>query len=475
MRVLVWFRNDLRLKDNPALLAACATGIDLIPLYIYDPKGTTEWAIGSASRWWLHHSLSELRQSLKTFGSDLVLRSGSEFDILTQVIEQESVDYVFWNRRYSPDDIVIDTAIKRVLKSRGVKVQTFNGSLLYEPWEVVRAGGEPYKVFTPFWNALQKQGLYRMPEAAPEGIPHLPKIQAGPEIADLDLLPRIPWDQGFCEEWEVSERAAESRLRTFKHGAIMGYQQMRDRPDIEGTSKLSPYLHFGQISPRQIVGELLDTTGIIGGAGGLAFVREIAWRDFAHHLLYYFPDTQDQPLDKRFVRFPWSQDDEALKRWQRGMTGVPIVDAGMRELWHTGWMHNRVRMIVASFLTKNLQLHWLHGSRWFWDTLVDADLASNSFGWQWSAGCGADAAPFFRIFNPVLQGKKFDPNGDYVRLWVPELSRMPLAYLHEPWAAPLTVKQTAGVVLGEQYPEPIVDLKESRRVALEGFATLKEI
>jgi deoxyribodipyrimidine photo-lyase len=466
---IVWFRRDLRLSDNPALLAALASSTKVIPLYIHQnrPLGADhDWSMGSASRWWLHHSLEALDTQLRQRGSRLLILEGEPLAILRQLLATAGVDRVFWNRLYDPADIARDTGIKQVLRHEGCQVETYNSALLYEPWEVRRENGEPYRVFTPFWKAMQKRGIDRPPEPAPLALPPVTEQLPGLLPEALGLLPQIPWDAGLRSFWQVGEVAAQTRLMAFITDCVGDYQAERDRPDHAGTSRLSPHLHFGEISPRQIVSALRDTLGPDLGAGVTSYIRELAWREFAHHLLFHFPHTADEALDQRFLAFPWQDRDESeLRTWQRGLTGFPIIDAGMRELWSTGWMHNRVRMIVGSLLTKNLLIPWQTGARWFWDTLVDADLASNTLGWQWVAGCGADAAPYFRIFNPVLQGERFDPSGDYVRRWVPELGQVPAGLIHKPWLS--------GKGLKSDYPPPMVDLAASRIKALSAYAEMK--
>ncbi|HUL12082.1 MAG TPA: deoxyribodipyrimidine photo-lyase [Methylococcaceae bacterium] len=434
---IVWFRRDLRLSDNPALTEALLTCERVVPLYVHAPEEDGRWAPSSASRWWLHHSLRALDDSLRKRGSCLIIRRGPSLETLRAIVGQTGAERIYWNRLYEPELIARDTETKRALRSDGLIVESSNSALLHEPWTI-----KPYKVFTPYWKAVQRLDLQQAPLPAPESLPPLPARFETLPVATLGLLPTIPWDSGLKENWRAGENAAQRRLRNFIASALAGYAEKRDRPDYAGTSRLSPHLHFGEIGPRQIVHAIRIHTnahespiGILKNAE--SYLRELVWREFAHQLLYHFPQTTEYPLDERFARFPWATDcTEALTAWRKGMTGFPIVDAGMRELWHSGWMHNRVRMMVASFLTKNLRISWLEGARWFWDTLVDADLANNTLGWQWTAGCGADAAPYFRIFNPVLQGKRFDPNGDYVRRWIPELARLPASHIHSPWQAP---------------------------------------
>lgn len=470
---IVWFRRDLRLDDNPALSIAVEEYDCIVPLYLFDQVSIEPWAEGSASRWWLHHSLESLDASLRAKGSRLIIRSGNPLDQLTQILEVSKCQAVFWNRVYTPREIERDAAIKAALKTRGIQVQTFNSALLKEPWENLKANGEPYRVFTPFWKAYLASGFSISPEDPPNVLAPPPEGLVGDSLTSLNLLPRIPWDEGIREAWAPGEIAARQILREFLDGHASAYAVARDHPAIRGTSRLSPHLHFGEISPRRIASEVKRQCEP-GDHGVDVFLKELGWREFANHLLFHFSDTDLHPLDKRFDRFPWpDHDDSVFDRWTRGLTGYPIVDAGMRELWHTGWMHNRVRMIVASFLTKNLLIHWSRGAEWFWDTLVDADLAANSLGWQWTAGCGADAAPYFRIFNPILQGEKFDAAGEYIRRWIPELRQIPTRWIHHPYELSDQELKAYGVELGQDYPFPIVDLKVTRERALAAFAAIK--
>ncbi len=471
---IVWFRSDLRLADNRALSKALHMAERVLPLYIHAPGEDDGWAMGSASRWWLHHSLSALDVSVRRLGSRLIIRHGPSLEVLRQLILETGAQYIVWNRVYEPPAIARDKAIKESLRADGLLVESFNSALLYEPWEVSRSNGEPYKVFTPYWKAVQNRGLEHSILPLPPSLPPVSTGVASLAVESLDLLPKIAWDGGFRETWQPGEEGALSQLQEFVDSALGGYAVERDRPDHAGTSRLAPHLHFGELGPRQIVWAIRTRLASGGQSGAESFVRELGWREFAHHLLFHFPHTTESPLNERFVSFPWSEPRaEPMQAWQRGKTGIPLVDAGLRELWHSGWMHNRVRMVVASFLVKNLRIHWLEGARWFWDTLLDADLANNTLGWQWVAGCGADAAPYFRIFNPVLQGERFDPDGDYVRRWVPELARLPARFIHQPWQAPAAILKSCGVTLGLDYPYPIVDLKASREQALEAFKHLQ--
>lgn len=477
---IVWFRRDLRLADNPALARALAACERVYPVYIHAPEEAGEWAPGAASRWWLNHSLAALGRDLERRGSRLSLFRGPSLETLRQVAEKTGASYVFWNRLYEPRLAERDKGVEEALRDDGVTVQSFNGSLLFEPWDRSRENGGSYKVFTPFWKACIHAGFPSPRHLAPRELPPVPASLGSVDLSELDLLPRVPWDRGLRETWKVGEGAAIERLEAFLDHAVAHYDRDRNRPDLFGTSRLSPHLHFGEISPRQVVemarrrADSRSGEGLVRGSE--SFIREVGWREFAFHILHHFPQTPTEPLDERFRAFSWAQRyGPALRGWQRGETGIPLVDAGMRELWSTGWMHNRVRMIVASLLTKNLLIPWQEGARWFWDTLVDADLANNTLGWQWTAGCGADAAPYFRIFNPVLQGEKFDPRGDYVRRWVPEVAGLPEAYVQKPWKAPDNVLSQAGVRPGRDYPAPLVDLKATRERALERVQKIKRL
>jgi deoxyribodipyrimidine photo-lyase len=473
---IVWFRRDLRLTDNPALAEACARARYVVAVYVHAPDEDGEWAAGGASRWWLHHSLAKLDEALRARSGRLYLRRGESFGTLLEVARETGAASVFWNRLYDPATVARDTRIKAALREAGLECESFNAALLLEPWEVRTGQGEPYRVFTPFWRSC----VTRL-DALPRPLPP-PAIVAAPKQAvaslaleALGLRPRVRWDAGLHEAWTPGEDGALAQVEAFAEDPLARYGEGRNRPDRPDTSRLSPYLHFGEIGPRQC---LAAARAAIAGrpaaqASADSFVRELGWREFSHHLLHHYPHTATAPLDARFEAFPWAPDDALLEAWQRGRTGYPIVDAGMRELWTTGWMHNRVRMIAASLLTKNLRQPWLAGARWFWDTLVDADLPNNTQGWQWTAGCGADAAPFFRIFNPMLQSERFDPERIYLRRWLPELRRLPDAWIHRPWEAPEAQLATAGVALGRDYPRPVVDFRESRAAALAAYATIK--
>jgi len=465
MIAIIWFRNDLRLDDNPALQAALRAGLAPVPVYIHAPDEEGAWRPGAASDAWRHRSLAALDAELRRRGSKLHCFRGPSAETLREIVRATRAAALFWNRRYEPAIEERDARIKRELRADGVRVDSFNGSLLIEPWEVQTKNGDPYRVFTPFWRMAQGQLRSPPPAVAPQSLPSCDFDLGDAPLDALELSPTIAWDAGFWARWQPGEAGAQAALQRFANGAASRYRQSRDYPADAGTSRLSPHLHFGEIAPWRVVHAL--STGAEGsGENALAFERELGWREFAHHVLHHFPHTAERNFNPRFDGFAWADvSSDTLHAWQRGRTGVPIIDAGMRELWTTGWMHNRVRMVVASFLTKNLRAHWLAGARWFWDTLVDADLANNSLGWQWVAGTGVDAAPYVRVFNPVLQSKRFDADGGYLAHWVPELARLPVALRHEPWLDPQALAR-----LAPEYPRrPIVDLAASRNLALQAY------
>ena len=466
--ILVWFRHDLRIADNPALSEATDSGHPVVPVFILDPKAGR--AAGAASLWWLHQSLNSLAQQFQKLRTPLLLRRGDSVDVLTALAKETGAQTIHWNETSDATLAAFDRAATAALADQGLTARAFLGSaLLHEPLGGLRTReGKPFQVFTPFWRAA----LDRMPPGLPLPAPKklLPcEVQLKSErLEDWRLLPIKPdWAEGFREAWEPGEVNAAARLEYFLEDRAASYGDARNFPARDGHSGLSPHLHFGEVTPRQIW-HRADT------AKNAAFLREVGWRDFCQNLLHHFPTMAAEPLRSEFKRFPWREDAEALRAWQRGLTGYPLVDAGMRELWRTGFMHNRVRMVVASFLVKHLLLHWRHGEAWFWDTLVDADHGNNVANWQWIAGCGADAAPYFRIFNPVLQGERFDPQGAYVRRWVPELAELPDRFIHHPWDASVIELEAAGIRLGKTYPSPIVEHDGARKRALAAFARLKE-
>lgn len=465
---IFWFRQDLRIADNPGLFES-AQNSAVMPIYILDTDDS--FKMGSASQWWLHHSLSSLNENL---GYNLNVYIGNPRHILFNIIKNNSINTVCWNRCYEPWRIANDLLIKSELKNLNIECKSFNGSLLWEPWEVLKQDKTPYKVFTPFYTRGCLQAtLPRSPLPKPEKLELLRDPFNFETIENLGLLPKIDWYKEMKRCWDIGEDSAQLKLTKFLDDGLKDYKENRNYPFKKNVSRLSPHLHFGEISPNQ-VWYAVQSQGLCQSwtKDSECFLSELGWREFSYYLLYHFPDLPNKNFQKKFDNFPWVDSSSFLKAWQRGQTGYPIVDAGMRELWQTGYMHNRVRMIVASFLVKNLLQHWHYGHDWFWDCLVDADLANNSASWQWVAGSGADAAPYFRIFNPVTQGEKFDPDGEYTRYFVPELKKLPNKYLFKPWLAPENVLRSAGIVLGETYPRPIVDLTISRTKALEAYKKL---
>ena len=462
---VVWFRLDLRLEDQPALAAAAARGGAVIPVFIWSPDEDGAAAPGAASRWWLHQSLTALDKSLRVLGSRLVIRRGPAAAALSALARETGATAVYWNRRYEPSLVERDAKAAEALSSEGVEVRTFNSALLFEPDEVRTLSGGPYQVFTPFWRACLERPEPAAPARAPKTLPALKKWPSGEALDALGLLPKIHWTAGLHAAWVPGEAGARERLAAFVEHTAGRYDESRDQMAQDGVSRLSPHLHFGEVSPRTVWAAVSRRAAGAPGRGPETYLRELGWREFAHHLLVRFPHTVSRPLRPEFESFPWRSDVKSFELWTKGRTGYPVVDAGMRELWRTGWMHNRARMIAASFLVKDLLGDWRQGAAWFWDTLVDADLANNTLGWQWVAGCGADAAPFFRIFNPVLQGKKFDPEGDYVKRWVPELKELSPKLVHEPWLADARHLGPAG-----NYPLPIVDHGQARVRALAALS-----
>ncbi len=475
--IIIWFRQDLRISDNPALQAACETGAPIIPLYILDDNNAKEWKMGAASRVWLHHALASLNQDLS---ENLIFKKGEAKKIIEELVQETNAHAVFWNRCYEPWRISRDKIIKTTLEKENIEIQSFNGSLLWEPWHIKTGGGTPYKVFTPYYR---KGCLQQPPPRTP-----LPKAKSinfaktqikNLTLSDLNLMPPTregDWDERLCKYWDISEKGAHQRLNDFLEDGLKQYKKGRDHPADQNTSRLSPYLHFGQISP--------NTAWYAAQERGVAegwetdmdhFLSELGWREFSYNLLFHFPDITWKNLQDKFDNFPWTKNKTTeIKSWQQGKTGFPIVDAGVRELWETGYMHNRVRMIVGSFLVKNMLTHWHVGEEWFWDCLVDADLASNAASWQWIAGSGADASPYFRVFNPILQSQKFDKDGDYIRRFVPELKDLPKEHIHTPWETPELILKSAGIELGKTYPIPTMMHKDARDRALAAYQTIRQ-
>jgi deoxyribodipyrimidine photo-lyase len=472
---IVLFRDDLRLADQPALSAALARGQALVCAYVLDDDAPGPWKLGGASRWWLHHSLASLRSSFQELGGRLVLRRGSTIEILTDLVTETGAQTVYTSRAFEPWAVRLENELKDELAKNGARLRRFAGRLLHDPDKLLTGSGSHYKVYTPFWRSLAKSAV-RRPIDAPRSLKQAATDIASADLDDWALRPSEPdWARGFPTTWSPGENGARARLHDFLDQQIVAYDEARDRPDLEATSRLSPHLRFGEISPAVCwhAALALAEREPDKHPGAEKFLKELAWREFSYHLLYHYPELPVAPYRAEFERFRWAEDDNQLRCWQTGSTGYPIVDAGMRELWATGWMHNRVRMIVASFLTKDLLLPWQAGKRWFWDCLVDADLASNAASWQWVAGCGADAAPYFRIFNPVTQSKKFDPDARYIKNWVPELSALPADLVHAPWEVDTDELYRAGITLGKDYPGPVVNHAEARKKALLLYDELK--
>ena len=486
---IILFRRDLRLHDNAALSHATSKG-QILPIYIYDNTnvGNNDWSIGSASKWWLHYSLAALNRQLEEQNHCLHFFQADAkqtiFNILYKLCQDNNCNHIFWNRRYEPAHIAQDTLLKQKLIDVGITIHSFNNNLLSEPWQQLNKQGNPYKVFTPYWRHCKNSFLSQSQIPEPLPYPYFSKTkqnwltQNSVSLQEFNLLPNKPdWASGFNQYWQAGEQSAQKVWDNFLIEPIKKYDKSRNIPSIDGTSKLSPHLAFGEISVRQIWHDVLQHQLYEKSSNEdlNRYLSELGWREFSYYQLYHFPKLPKKNFNPRFDTFRWNKQTSVLKSWQQGLTGYPLVDAGMRELWQTGYMHNRVRMVVASFLCKDLLIHWQEGAKWFWDTLLDADLASNSASWQWCAGCGADAAPFFRIFNPTTQSEKFDGEGQYIRRWVPELSHLPNKYIHSPINAPSTVLTDANITLGKTYPKPIVDHKAARLDALERYKSLKTI
>ena len=452
--VLLWFRQDLRLSDNPAMAAALERRSPVIPVFIWAPEEERDWPPGAASCWWLHRSLAGLSAELEKHGSRLIIRRGPTGAALGRLVAESGASAVYWNRRYEPAAVARDREVKAKLSASGLAAESFNGNLLSEPWTIRNSSGQPFQIFTAFWRACLRESIAPPSKDPPRLLPSPAQWPYSLNLPDLKLEPAVDWAGGFREVWQPGETGARRQLKRFLQEGLATYPVNRDRPGVTGTSRLSPHLHFGEISPGEVWRSVLGMMSH-NPAACQTCLRQIGWREFAYYLLYHHPESPRQALRPEFARFPWRMHPEHCEAWKRGKTGYPMVDAGMRELWHTGWMHNRVRMLAASFLVKHLMISWQEGAAWFWDTLVDADLANNTLGWQWVAGCGADAAPYFRIFNPAIQAAKFDPNGDYVRRWVPELAGR------------------AGGAPIDTYPLPIIDHSEARERALAALESIR--
>jgi deoxyribodipyrimidine photo-lyase len=469
-----WFRSDLRLHDNPALHDALKLGYSVVPAFIWYPHD--RWLPGAASQVWLHYSLKSLNEQLCALGSRLIIRCGSPLQELQKLCEETRATALFCNRQYEPGCAEEDEKANHALAGNHIEFHSYCSNLLFEPWEVSTKTNTPYRVYTPFANQLRAR-LDEIGNPLPSAtqLARVPEKLRSISVQELELLPKIRWHERILAHWTPGEPAARARLKAITRKIVGEYAEERNNPAVDGTSALSPHLHFGEISPREVLHAAQQVRKRNPGAatGADTLIGELVWREFAYHLLHHFPQTTGQPLNPAYAAFPWRRSQRDLLAWQRGLTGYPIVDAGMRQLWQTGWMHNRVRLIVASFLVKDLLISWREGAHWFWDTLFDADLANNTMNWQWIAGCGADAAPFFRIFNPVSQGEKFDPGGEYVRRFVPEIATLPNRYIHQPWIAPEDVLENAQIELGRNYPKPIVDHSFARERALQALGTLR--
>jgi len=459
--VIHWFREDLRLEDNPALSAASDEGVPILGLYIFEEG--SPFKVGQAQKIWLHYSLQSLEKSLKKLSIPLILEQGSPLEVWQKILKKFSPKKVTWNRSFEASSAQRDQKIRHLLEKNAIAVQDFNGTLLIDPETLTNQTGGFYKVFAPFFSCHQK-AYEPLQLSKIHANSSMPKVHSH-ALEDLHLLkkPLISPEQ-MLESWEPGEEGAHKRLRAFIRSSLQGYHHDRNFPGLDNTSKLSPHLHFGEISPHAVVRALSGSS-----LGTNAFLRELVFRDFTTYLLYHCPDLPTTPFKKEFEKWRWSEDRHLLDAWKKGKTGYPLIDAGMRQLFQTGFMHNRVRMIVASFLIKDLNIAWQDGVVWFSERLLDADLGNNSYNWQWSAGTGLDAQPFFRIFNPLLQSEKFDPQGIYIQKWVPELQNLPVKYLHAPWKAPAEVLEKAHIKLGKDYPFPIVDHDQAKQFALKEF------
>lgn len=474
MRNIVWLRHELRLTDNPALYYAAQGEHEVLPVFIWPGKTSPP---GGASRWWLHRSLLSFSAKLHEMGARLLVLRGDASKIVPGLAVQYDAESVFWSRAYDPEGCVLDDAVERALQQQGTTCRIFAGANhLLNPADLWNKSGAPFKVFTPFYKCAASVSVDK-PVPAPGKIITPAGLMEGLSISSLKLQPGIDWAGGLRDAWKPWEASAKARLDVFVGDGLKVYEGERDFPGHDGTSRLSPHLHFGEISPRTIYHAIREQSESSRNKAlfreAEVYIRQLYWREFAHHLLHHFPHMTEKPMYLEYEKFPWRRSEADLRAWQRGQTGYPIVDAGMRELWTTGWMHNRVRMIVGSFLVKDLLLSWRRGAAWFWDTLVDANAANNTLGWQWVGGCGPDAAPYFRIFNPVLQSKRFDPHGLYIKRWIPELAQLQGNALHAPWAASPAELESAGIRVGKEYPRPIVEHNGARERALMAYATMK--
>ncbi|NEK97328.1 cryptochrome/photolyase family protein [Bacillus mobilis] len=471
-KIIVMFQKDFRLYDNPALFEATQSG-EVVPVYVHDET----FSMGSASKWWLHHAIIDVQKQLEALGSTLIIRKGNTQEEILSLIEQLGITAVYWNICYDPDRLQSNQKMKMMLERKGIICKKFNSHLLLEPWIIKKKDNTEYKVFTPFYNAFQKQVIPK-PISKVQRIKGGNSLPASLSVSELHLLPTIRWTSHIESMWEPTEEGAYKTCKKFFSSKLASYSEGRDFPNQNAHSMLAPYLSFGQISVRWMYHYLINKSTerqcSLFEKQVNSFIRQLIWREFSYYLLYHYPFTVYKPLNKSFEHFPWNNEEELLTVWQKGETGYPFIDAGMRELWQTGFMHNRARMAVSSFLVKHLLIPWQEGAKWFMDTLLDADIANNTMGWQWVAGSGADASPYFRIFNPITQGEKFDKDGEYIRKWVPELRDMPNKYIHKPWEAPEHMLQKANITLGHTYPLPVVDHKAARERALCAYKSMKE-
>ena len=468
-KVLVWFRKDLRLNDNPALARALTSGKKIIPIFVWDKEEGGDWKAGSASRLWLHHALNSLSESIGKLGGRLILAKGKPAQILPSIARETQAKEVLYGRVYDPGGLATQQAVEEALDRAGLRSESFNSSLLNEPWEIKNLSGRPFQVFTPYWKKARYR-IHQAPESyQPANLSFAETNCSSLETDALDLVPDHSWTAKVARHWKISEMEGLALIGRAAKEIAANYSKLRDFPGEEGTSRLAPYLAWGLVSPRQVCQAVLQVYPEGDDVSSQVYLSEIGWREFSYHLLYHFPSIPNEPLRPKYASFPWLSDNKALQKWQLGQTGYPMVDAGMRQLYETGWMHNRVRMVVASFLVKHLLISWKEGARWFWENLVDADLASNTQGWQWAAGCGADAAPYFRIFNPITQGEKFDPKGKYALRWIPELKEVPPKWIFRPWESPNSWSESD---FGT-YPAPCVDHASARTRALGALASLK--
>jgi deoxyribodipyrimidine photo-lyase len=472
VKTIWWIRRDMRLDDNPTLQRALRSDA-LLPVYVHAPDEEAPWQLGGAQKWWLARSLASLARALEQAGSRLVILEGETAKTLSDLARKLGASEVVWSRRFEPAALAQEAHVEGALDSAGIKWSSYLANHLFDPEEIATQTGNPYQVYTPFSRNVRARGTPAQPKSAPASLPPADGAPRGVAIASLDLEPKLDWAKRFPELWTPGEQGAQAHLKRFNDTALAAYPTGRDEPSTTGTSLLSPHLAFGEVGIRRVWHASAGAKGS-PPASTDKFHAELLWREFATHVLVHFKHTDLKPLRPEYARFPWRKDAAGLKAWQRGQTGYPLVDAGMRQLWATGWMHNRVRMVVASFLVKHLLLPWQDGARWFWDTLVDADLANNSLGWQWAGGCGADAAPYFRIFNPTSQAEKFDADATYIKRWVPELARVPAKFALEPWEAPPLALAGAGVTLGETYPNPIVEHGMARERALGALSTISK-